>query len=179
MRGGAGITKAITDLLAAGGLELPPWAAPAVGLVLMVALMPWILRNMRTSQARKLAKRATFEWGQARDDMEREAISLVSNNPVGLLALAEEFARRGRYPLAREALAALPEGVPKLQRERRRLMEQMAPREPATPEAAVLVVERMLAEGMREEAGNRLTRARRRWPDSEQLASLQQQLFSP
>ncbi|MFT4979840.1 MAG: hypothetical protein ACI8S6_005752 [Myxococcota bacterium] len=167
-----GITQSITSLLLALGIELPPWGMPAAALVLMVLLLPWILKNMKTSRARKLLKRATMESGAARDAMEQEALSLVSDNPTGLLAFADECVRRGRYGLARAALGRLPEGDTKLERERRRLLTQMAPLEPATAEAAAAAIERFLSEGLVEEAERRLQRAQRRWPEDASLVGL-------
>ena len=172
MSGGGGITQAITSLLQALGVELPPWAMPVFALCMMILLMPWILKNMKTSRARKLLKQATLESGARREEMEQEALSLVSANPTGLLAFADECVRRGRYGLARKALSRLPEGGPKVLRERRKLETQMAPREPATAEAAAAAIERFLSEGLEDEARQRLLRAQRRWPGDPTLVGL-------
>ena len=53
-----GMTEAISQLMSAMGLDLSPWVAPLFVLVLFFALLPRILRNMRTSKARKMLKRA-------------------------------------------------------------------------------------------------------------------------
>ena len=169
---GSGILSAITDLLSALGIELEPWMGPVFALSMMILLLPWILKNMRTSSARKLLKKASLEGGEKRAEMERQAIALVSDNPEGLMALAEECVRRGRYVVAREALAGIPEDDIKRQRQRKQMLKQMAPRQPETPEAAALVVERLRGEGLSEEAAHRLSKAQRRWPESSILASL-------
>lgn len=169
---GSGILSAITDLLSALGIELEPWMGPVFALSMMILLLPWILKNMRTSSARKLLKKASLEGGEKRAEMERQAIALVSDNPEGLMALAEECVRRGRYVVAREALAKIPEDDIKRQRQRKQMLKQMAPRQPETPEAAALVVERLRGEGLSEEAAHRLSKAQRRWPESPILASL-------
>jgi hypothetical protein len=169
---GGGILKAITDLLSALGITLPPWAGPSVALVVMILLLPWILKNMRTSSARKMLKRASIENVERRLELERAAIEMVSDNPEGLMALAEECVRMGRYVVAREALALIPEDDIKRQRQRKRMLKEMAPRQPETPEAAALVIERLLEEGLEEEAQRRLETACRRWPQSSVLASM-------
>lgn len=171
MSGGGGMTQAITDILLALGIELPPWGMPVAALVLMVVLLPWILKNMKTSKARKLLKKATLESGRTRTEMEAQALDLVSDNPVGLLAFADECVRRGRYGLAREALERVPRD-PKFARERRKVAEQMAPREPPTAEAAAAAIERFLSEGLRDEAVRRLQKARARWPEDASLVGL-------
>lgn len=171
MSGAGGITQAITSLLLAVGIELPPWGMPAVALAIMVLLLPLLLKNMKTSRARKLLKRASLEGAQRREEMEREALSLVADNPTGRLALADECIRRGRYALAQELLSHLPT-TPKLHRERRRLMQQMAPREPATAEGAAAAIEHLLEEGLHAEAQRRLQVARRRWPEDASLLAL-------
>lgn len=174
--GGAGILQAITDLLAALGIELEPWMGPAFALGAMILLLPWILKNMKTSSARKMIKKASLEGGEKRLTMERSALEMVSDNPEGLMALAEECMRRGRYVIAREALTMIPEDDIKRQRQRRRMLKEMAPRQPETPEAAALVVERLLGEGLTEEASRRLGKALRRWPESTILNTLQERV---
>lgn len=171
MSGGGGMTQAITDILLLLGIELPPWGMPVAALVVMILLLPWILKNMKTSKARKLLKMAALESGRTRQEMESEALELVSDNPVGLLAFADECVRRGRYSLARDALERVPRD-PRYARERRKVEAQMAPKEPATAEAAAAAIERFLSEGLREEAASRLQKARARWPDHASLVGL-------
>ena len=172
MGGGGGILQAVTDLLSALGIELAPWMGPAFALTVMVLLLPWILKNMKTSSARKMLKKASLEGGETRAEMEQKAIAMVSDNPEGLMALAEECMRRGRYGVARQALGLIPEDDIKRQRQRKRMLKEMTPRQPETPEAAALVVERLRGEGLSDEAARRLDKARRRWPDSTVLTAL-------
>ena len=171
MSGAGGTMQAVTSLLLAVGIELPPWGMPAIALAIMILLLPFLLKNMKTSRARKLLKRASLQGAQRRVEMEREALSLVASNPTGRLALADECIRRGRYALARELLSQLPD-TPKLRRERRRLLQQMAPHEPATAEGAAAAIEHLLEEGLHDEAHRRLEAARRRWPEDASLSAL-------
>ena len=172
MGGGGGILQAITDLLGALGIELAPWMGPVFAVTVMIILLPWILKNMKTSSARKMLKRASLEGGAKRLEMEQKAIDMVADNPEGLMALAEECRRRGRYGVARQALSKIPEGDVARRRQRRRMLVEMAPRQPETPEAAALVVERLRGEGLADEASARLTKAMRRWPESPDLVAL-------
>ncbi|MFT5682054.1 MAG: hypothetical protein ACI8RZ_002972 [Myxococcota bacterium] len=169
---GSGILSAITDLMSALGIELEPWMGPVFALTMLILLLPWILKNMRTSSARKMLKKATLEGGEKRAEMERSAITMVADNPEGLMALAEECMRRGRYVVAREALRRIPEDDIKRQRQRKHMLKEMVPRQPETPEAAALMVERLREEGLAEEANHRLSKAQRRWPESPILTSL-------
>ena len=171
--GMGGITQAIADLLAAMGITLPAWGMPAVVLGIAVLLLPLILKNMRTSQARKLLVRSRLEGRARREALEQQALSLVSDNPVGMLALADLCVSQGRYGLARDILARLPDaGDTQLRRERRKLEEAMAPREPLTPEEAAVAIERFIEQGQLEEARVRLGRARQRWPEDAGLRAL-------
>ena len=178
MSGGGGMLQAVTDLLSAMGIELEPWMGPVFAISMMIIMLPMILKNMRTSSARKLIKKAAFEGGQKRADMEAKALSLVVDNPEGLMALAEECMRRGRYTIAKEALGRIPEADIKRQRQRKQMLIEMAPHQPETPEAAALVVERLLGEGLSEEASRRLLKAQRRWPESPTLTELAAQVSS-
>lgn len=172
MGGGGGILQAITDLLGALGIELAPWMGPVFAVTVMIILLPWILKNMKTSSARKLLKKASLEGGEKRLEMEQKAIEMVADNPEGLMALAEECMRRGRYGVARQALSRIPEDDTQRRRQRRRMLLEMAPRQPETPEAAALVVERLRGEGLAEEASARLSKAMRRWPENPALVVL-------
>jgi len=171
---GGGLTQAIGEILSIFGITLPPWAAPAFMLCVAILLLPWILRNMRTSRARKLLKRSIMESAEVRQSMEERALTIVDGNAPGLLAVAEESVRRGRFELAKKALTRIPDN--KLKRQRWQLMLEMQPRDPATPDAAVLVIQRLLEAEMVKEARERTERFLRRWPNDTELQAVQKQL---
>jgi len=175
MKGG-GITKALTELLAAAGIQLDPWVGPAVALGFAILLFPWFLRNIHTSRARKFLKRSAGLGGVVRDEMESQALALVSTNPMGQIAIAEEAVRQGRYRLARDILKELQSEKRSVLRERRRLLVKMEPRDPVTLAAAILVIERLQAQGMQQEALRRVQRFLRRWPEASDLKAMAAQL---
>lgn len=154
------------------GVHLEPWMAPAAFLCLVAALSPWILINLRTTNARKVMVRAARERGPERLRLEAEALAMVGDNPDGLVVVAKEALEQGRKDLAARA-------VDKLRRTRKRLPElrklerALAPPLPGTPAEAAMLIERMLETGLRDEARARLAQARRRWPVDDELAALE------
>ncbi len=175
MGGMGGMTEAVGQLLAAAGITLPPWAVPAFALALMVLLLPRLLRNMRTGQARKLLGRSRVAEGAEREAIEAQALALVAGHGPGLLGVAEEALRINRKPLARAAiaqLAQLPDLGPGLKRELRRLhaaLQDDPLAKAPTPEAVVILVEQLVENGMVAEAERKLAHARKRWPAAIQL----------
>lgn len=171
MRGMGGILESFGSLLAAAGIDLPPWGLPVVALVVMVLLLPRIISTMETSRARRLVQRSRGVDGDERQRLEQQALEVAADRPMGLVAVAEEAIRARRGPLAQEALARLAAtgGAPgHLKRLRR---EVAAPeRLPAGPTAAALVVERLVEGAALKEAARRLERFQRRWPDDPDLA---------
>lgn len=171
MRGLGGIAQSVSRLLEAFGITLQPWMAPAVVLVLMVALLPLILRNMRTGRARKLLKEAAMVPGEQGRLLEQRALDLVGRQPLGLVAVAEEALRRGRTDLARQAIVHLG-ATGKARPLYRRLRAEIEGPLPASLAEMVIVVERLVDAGMLDEAARRLERARKRWPAAAELDTL-------
>lgn len=173
MGGMGGITEALGQLLGAAGLELSPWTLPSLMLIVMGVLLPRLLRNMNTSQARKYLRRSRIAEGEERAELEAKALGLVDENPAGLLAVAEEALRINRKALARDALGRLRqlETIPKpVRREARRVqleLEGDALGGASTPEAFLIHVEKLVENGMLEEARRKLGHARRRWPSAQ------------
>jgi len=171
----SGILDALASLLASVGIELPPWGMPVVALAVAAALMPFVLRNMKTSKARKLLKQASILDGHHRQSTEADALALVHDSGPGLVAVADEALRRGRHVVASQAIHRLAElGVE--EKELRRLRLEMAPKMPASVTEMVLVVERFLDAGLVDEARVRLERAERRWPRASEWSQLRVRL---
>lgn len=169
------LAEALDGFLATLGIELAPWVVPVVGVVLLVSLLPLLRRTHRMGKARKVLARAAVASAAERREMEREALALVGDHPLGLLVVAEETARRGRYRVAREALERL-RATGRRPLDVRRLEAQLDGTGPATVEEAALAVERFLQEGLLERAEQRLDAARHRWPHESRLLQLQRQL---
>ena len=98
MNGMGGILDALVELLSALGIELRPWTLSVVALAVMAALLPFILKNLRTGRARKLLKRSRLLGGRERLALESEALDSVGDHPMGLVAIAEEALRMGATP---------------------------------------------------------------------------------
>lgn len=155
----SGITDALLQLLGALGVPIHPWTLPALALVVMGVLSPLILKNLKTGKARKLLKRARILGGAERQRLEAAALDEVGEQPMGLVAVAEEALRLGRKALAREAVARLAR-TGKARAHLRRLRREIDPDPlPATVDATVLVIERLLEGGLVDEADRRLGRA--------------------
>lgn len=172
MRGMGGILESLGGLLAAAGVEVPPWGFPVAALVVMLLLLPRIVANMETSRARRLVQRARGADGEERRRLEAEALAVAGTRPMGLVAVAEEAIRARRGPLAEEAVLRLAEtgGAPA---HLKRLRRELRSREslPPGPTAAALVVERLVDGGALDEASRRLDRFERRWPADPELAA--------
>ena len=175
-----GMTETISQLMNAMGLDVSPWVAPLLALLLFFALLPKILRNMRTSKARKILKRAWMLGAEERTEMERAAVTLVRGHPPGMLALGQEAQRQGRFALARLTVSELKETRPKrgteLWREMRKLDQALTDQLPNTEDELVLMVERLMELDMWEEAERRLDQGRARWPNSNSISQLDRAL---
>jgi hypothetical protein len=171
----SGLRNLLDTFFAYEGWTLPPWAMPAVVVALVIALWPLIRKNNATGDARKRFLAAGRETGAERARLEGEAFALVADNPVGLVVLAEEALKAGRTELATRAIDALratkkrPDDVARLTR----LLEGP---QPANATDAAMKIERMLAQGMRDEARARWEKWRRRWPGDEELEGLGERL---
>lgn len=172
MRGMGGILDSLGSLLAAAGIDVPPWGFPALALVLMVLLLPRIIANMETGRARRLVQRSRGVEGEDRVRMEEEALEVAGERPMSLVAVAEEAIRIRRTPLAERAVARLAlTGGAKGHLKRLKKTLRKDDKVPASPVAAALVVERLIEGGALDEAARRLDRFDRRWPDHPDLAA--------
>lgn len=160
-----GILDSLGSLLAAAGIDLPPWGFPALAMVVMVVLLPRIIANMETGRARRLVQRSRGADGEDRRRMEQEALSVAGARPMSLVAVAEEAIRARRGPLAEQAVARLAETGKETEHLKRLRKElRKAEKLPASPVAAALVIERLVEGGAFDEAGRRLRRYRKKWP---------------
>lgn len=163
---GGGMIEAVGQLMAAAGIHLPAWGVPAFALLLMAVMLPRLVRNMRTGQARKLLGRSRVLEGDARQAMEAEAMALVKGHGPGLVAIADEALRLNRRGLAEDAVAQL-KATGELRSECRRLAKELAgdPLQGApTSLAFALLVDNLIEGGLVAEAERKLAHARVRWP---------------
>ncbi|MDP2316143.1 MAG: hypothetical protein Q8P41_24815 [Pseudomonadota bacterium] len=173
-----GLAQLLNTVIGILGLHLEPWMAPAGLLVAILLAWPWIRVNLRTGDARKLMIRAARERGAERERLENEALAMVGNGPDGLVVVAKAAVEQGRKELAARAVAKLRTSGKRLP-DLRKLERALEPSLPGTPAEAALLVERLLATGMTEEARSRLTQARRKWPFDDELEVLVERVATP
>ena len=178
MRGSAGILDSVAALLAAAGIDVPPWGFLAFAAAITLVLMPRILANMETGRARRLVKRSRGAEGEDRRQLEQQALEVARDRPATLVAVAEEAIRARRSPLAHEAVRRLA-STGQQRQDLRRLRRELAvePDLPRSAVAAALVIERLLEAGADAEAQRRLRRFLRRWPDDDELQSIAARLL--
>jgi len=158
------LSDTLNRILSGLGLELEPWMAPLVAVVIALGVLPFYYRNFRTKRARKRVQAAANADLGERRRLEDEALDLVSGNPFGLMVVAEEADKRGLRKLALRALGAL-EATGKRRTEARLLRAKLAPDMPTTADGEALAVEKLREAGLHEQAEERLRRARQRFGD--------------
>ncbi len=169
------VTQTLEGLLAAAGLQLEHWMAPAVAVFVALLILPSWRRNFRTKQARKRLLAASLVGGEERAGLEDEALELVHGHPFGLIVVAEEAHKRGMAKVARRALLGL-EGTGKRKDELRRLRRLIVGELPVTAEGEALAIERLLEAGMDEQARLRFEAASARYPSAEALLELRERI---
>ena len=166
-----GITDTLSQLLEQAGISLPEWAFPVLIGVLFLALLPLIRRNSRVHRARMIVAEIDSEKDTDRARLKAEAVALVADHPVGLVGLADEAIRRGINDLAKAALAALKtHGRPA--QDIHRLQAELYGPTPAHLEGEIAAIEKLLDNGVRTAARDRLQRAASTWPDAPELRAL-------
>ena len=167
------MTQMLDQLLAATGLDLPPWAMPLIALSFMALMLPSWRRSHRVGLARKRLQSAAMAGREEREALQAEALGLVAGNPFGLIVVAEECIKRSMKPTAREAvkqLAATGRRRPDLRRLKKTLDGD---RRPVSIEGECAAIERFIGEGMLEVASSRLEEALGRWPGEPRFIQLQ------
>lgn len=168
----------LVSLWQALGWDVPGWVAPTVVMGIVLALLPWILRNQRTARARRVMTRAFAATSVAERDAE-EALALREtwDNPDGLLVVGQMAAERGRRPVVDRVVERLFE-LRARPAEAARLAASLAPApvRVSTLDEAVLRIERMLDNGLLAQAGAALTEARARYPEDTELVALSTRL---
>jgi len=170
------LSDTLNTLLAAFGLTLEPWMAPAAALLIFGLLMPLIVRGRKIKLARKRLQQASHAATlEDRRRLQREAFELVGDHPMGLVGVAEEALRRGMRPVAREAVALLA-ATGKERTMLKVLRRKVDGDKPTNPEAEAAAIERLLEAGLAGEARARFDAAAQRWPDAEALRELRGQV---
>ena len=102
MRGG--ISQTINEFFQSIGIDLPSWAGVVIIILILLCFFPVFVKNARTQKARLLWKSSFYEPKDKREELQREALLLVENNPSGLFSLIELAIHNGRLQIAEETL---------------------------------------------------------------------------
>ncbi len=167
-----GLKETLTSILAAMGVELPPWLAPLIMLALAAMAFPWFRKNERTKRARRMIQASADLPFEERAVRQTEALDLVTGHAYGLLAVAEEASKRGMRTTALEALARLQAIRKAPLMDLRKLEKKLLGPAPTTLEGAIDQIQESRNEGRFAEAKHHLRRARRRWPSAQPLMDL-------
>ncbi|MCB9777829.1 MAG: hypothetical protein H6742_04635 [Alphaproteobacteria bacterium] len=170
-----GIGAIVQMVFDAVGIEPQPWMS-AVFLGLAIVLVgPAAMKNIRTAQARKRVVRLNELSPTERPALQEEILGLVRGNPQGLVAIADEAARRRQRPLAVAAYQELRRGGD-LPKEVLRLHEELYGKRPDHPEEEAAAIERLIDAGALDRARERLAVARSWFPGDDSLRALQDRL---
>ncbi|MSQ03837.1 MAG: hypothetical protein EXR71_18445 [Myxococcales bacterium] len=154
---------------------IPRWAWGAGFAVLALFLWPLVRRTARIEEARRRFRTATRLTHQARVAQEDSALAHVLDHADGLVALCELAMAEGRPRIVPEALARLRE-LGKRIPERRRIEAALDGPQPRSALEACILIDTLLAQGVREAAVRRLHDARIRWPEDADLGLLADRL---
>jgi hypothetical protein len=177
--GGLGTLRtAIEEILLDYGIHIPPWAGAALALFLIVVFLPNIIKNAKVDKARRDMTRLQDLSPEERDRQREQILDMANDNPVGLVAIADEALRKHQTVLARGAVERLrrtgkrPDDVRRLER----LLEGEKPRHLLKE---VIAIEHLLQGGARDAAATRLAAALLIWPDAPELRELRESVDHP
>ena len=140
----------IVLILAEFGIEWTPLLNGVFIAVVACLMLPFYLRSIRISRARKHLKRAQHLPFEERVALENEAIALVRSTPQALIGLAEQAISIKRYLLAEDILSQLP-NKPKWRRHAQRLQRKMGGKK-AEADQQMQVIQELLDQGLVEAA---------------------------
>lgn len=171
MAGLSTLARMLGDLLPARFL------IPAL-VVLVLALLPVWVENMREKQIRGVVRRMVRAEPTERDALVAQALALAGQKKRRLTALAGEAIRYDQRPLRDQALTLLEQaGGAEDARSLRKRIDPPKTRYRDAVEAAIKV-EALLAEGLTEGAREQLALARTQFPTDPELEALQGRLPS-
>lgn len=167
-----GIVQVFQGIADALGFGDKPWGAGVVALALGGLFSPILIRNQRTSRARRILIRAGATTNAAeKTQLEADALAEVKGNALGLVVVADLALQRGRHDLARTALAQL-QATGKRPTDAIRIRRLLEGDTPKTVDEAIVRIERLLRMGLGAEARRRWEEARKKWPKDADLAEL-------
>lgn len=171
------MTRVLSDIAGLLANVVPPWAfPPAVALLLVVAAPIW-LRMVRGRQVGGLVRRMVRADPTERERLGDEVLGLAGTRD-GLLLIAAEQAHRYDQRVFRDRVLAVLEARGAVPQDVARLRGKLAVAAPPVghPLEIAANVERLLEQGLRDRARERLRAGRSRYPDDPDLSALEQRL---
>jgi hypothetical protein len=174
--GGLGTLKtAIEEILLDYGIHLPSWIGLAMGAVLIALFLPNIVKNAKVDKARRDMTRLQDLRPEERERERERILEMAADNPVGLVAIADEALRKQQTAIARGALERL-RATGKRAGDVQRLERALDGDKPKHLLMVFIAIEHMLTGGAREAAARRLALAFAIWPEAPELRELQARL---
>ena len=169
------LIESIENILQSSGLDIPAWVIPVVLVAIAASIFPMFAQANNSSRARGILGRARMAEGQARKDMEQEALEMVRDDPIGLAVVVSASIQYGRIQLAEEALDLLRKSG-KRPSDVKRLEALLYGPAPVSPEAESIAIQNFLDNGLKERVRERLKRALQSFPTDAELLEIERTL---
>jgi hypothetical protein len=177
--GGIGaLETAIQEILRDYGIRVPHWAWSAMALFLIVAFLPNIIKNAKVDKARRDMTRLQDLSPEDRERERERILDMANDNPVGLVAIADEALRKQQAAIARGAVERLRR-TGKRAADVQRLERALEGDKPRHLLKEVIAIEHLLQAGAREAAAARVAAALLIWPDAPELRELRETVDPP
>lgn len=163
-----GLGQLVSAIIGASEGVVPHWVWPLAFVLLLALAAPSIRRNAQTNAARRRFRNAGRLRGAEREAEEDGVFASVRDNREGLIVFADLCLAEGRRRLVPDVISRLRE-LGGREVDVRRLKRELEGPQPATALEALLLVERLVAQGLRAEAERRHQAALARWPDDAEL----------
>lgn len=172
------VTRGLPELLSTLTTAVPPWVLAVAVVALLPLVVPAWLRYVRGKQIRGRLRTAFRETREARRAaLIDEAFSLAGERPLLVVVLADAALAMGMRLVVQRAVERLDAlGGPVADRRRLRRELKGEARAAGHPVEEVVVVERMLDEGLLVAARARLDEALARFPADAELIALRDRL---
>ena len=177
--GGLGTLKAaIEEILLDYGIHVPPWIGLALAVGLIVVFLPNIIKNAKVDKARRDMLRLQDLSPEERERERQRILDMANDNPVGLVAIADEALRKQQTVIARGAVERLRR-TGKRPADLQRLERALDGDKPRHLLKEVIAIEHLLKAGAREAAAARLAAALVIWPEAPELRELRETVDPP
>ena len=168
----------VSDIIVALQALLPPWAIALVVVAVAAVAVPGWLFSVRVKRMKGRVRRLLRADPQTRATLVEECFEIAGDRPALLEALAAEALKMGHPDVRNRALELLEsKGGGKEAAVIRQKFEKEK-KAAVHPLQAIVVIERLMDEGMEDTARQRLAEALERFPKDPELLEIQQRLGS-